>query len=245
MDTVSLGETSDDSAHTPVHILHLEEKRDILFLQAQQHNAEIRSLRTKQGGSGMLSHQEELSLPKTYRHVTFFSIFNLLVALLSFLFCLTTVVFAVLFIANRLDQMISITFLVVGICIVAVLGLLVSCFSFIKLLSCRLILTDQGVIRYDLSERQFTPWSNIVGIGYQGRQKGLRLKEPAGCSNLEEGFQRNIPALAVSRRNWYRWDLHASFFPIPKEISEQDWENGALGAYLRRYGLSLHKEQAS
>jgi hypothetical protein len=37
--------------------------------------------------------------------------------------------------------------------------------------------------------------------------------------------------------NMYRRDSHLTFFPVPKEIGERDWEKGELGAYLRKYAF--------
>jgi hypothetical protein len=185
----------------------------------------------------MSSLQEELPLPKTYRQLTFMSMYGILLAVLIFIFCIALLF---IFVPSQIAMIGPVQnawprIILIGIGVIAVCGIPFSCIFFFKQLRCRLVLIDQGIIRYDTNMRQFIPWSNILGIGYQGRNKGLRMKEPANCSRLEEGIQRNIAALETSKTNWIARDRCADFFPIPKEISERDWENGVLGAYLQKY----------
>jgi hypothetical protein len=123
-----------------------------------------------------------------------------------------------------------------------ILGSLFSGRSLFRAFRCRLVLTDRGIIRYGVFAQQFTPWSNILGIGCQGKEKGLRLKEPANCANLAEGLEKSVPTLVVNKGRWSVLDRYTNFFPIPKDISERDWENGLLGKYVRRYSsLNMDK----
>ena len=136
-------------------------------------------------------------------------------------------------------------------CLLIAFFLFLAPFSIVSTLTSRVEVSADGIVFFADGFRIYTPWYNIVGfvpirhplIAFH-TIPALLFRQPALPNlTLEEGKRRGLP---VVENYWMMRLLTATplnylwYLPLPSGmVSQFDWEQGEISAYLRHYAPHL------
>lgn len=129
------------------------------------------------------------------------------------------------------------------VCILSPFAVLASCMYLLNLLWMKLELMQEGILLVTLSQRLFTPWSNIVSFRDLRNSPEIELRQAAEKIPVEEGILHNIAAQEVSW--WYIWwngSRAVYFISVPQIFGVPAWNISETELYLRKYASQAFRQ---